>query len=198
MEENIFAAYSDESGCFNKRYQAIGVVSGNKNILSALSSKLRDVLIVKKVKEVKFSKIKTNRRMIEAAQAFIEECIKFAKQNNIRIDVLVWDMQDYRHSVQRRDNVANLEFMYYKVLRHISEKWRQIDWEFYPDEKSEINWQIIINFLNITKMPRLRPNILTLFEQERYQINFAKVMQIQSHRAGNSNSRSICRNGLFR
>ncbi len=177
-----FAVYSDESGCFTERYQAIGIVSGQKIVLSQLSSKLMKILIDKNITELKFSNVRTHSPKIKAAKEFIKLGIEFAGLKKIRVDVLVYDTQDSRHSVRGRDDVANLERMYYKVLRHISERWGQIDWEFYPDEQSAINWQEITTFLNRTKMPRHKPNILSLFEQEKLKINFKKVEQLKSHK----------------
>jgi len=181
MDNKIFTAYSDESGCFDKRYQAIGVVSGEKIILSELRSELKDILSDKKGKEVKFAKVKTHRPMIDAAHKFIEEAVEFAKQRKIRIDVLVWDTHDSRHDTMRRDDVKNLKLMYYKVLRHIFEKWRQINWEVYPDEGSKFNWQEIINYLHKTQTPRRKPNLLTLFDLQSYAFNPKKIKQIKSH-----------------
>lgn len=178
----VFAVYSDESGCFTGRYQAIGIVSGQKIVLSQLSSKLMNILIDKNITELKFSDVRTHSPKIEAAKEFIKLGIEFARLKKIRIDVLVYDTQDARHTVRGRDDVANLERMYYKMLRHICEQCNQTDWEFYPDEQSAINWQEIINYLNRTKMPRHKPNILSLFEQEKLKINFKKVEQLASHK----------------
>ena len=69
---SAYAVYSDESGCFNEQYQAIGTVSGEKNRLSKLQTTLRNVLDDKGVTEVKFNEVGTYRPKIEAAQAFIE------------------------------------------------------------------------------------------------------------------------------
>ena len=179
---SAYAVYSDESGCFNEQYQAIGTVSGEKNRLSKLQTTLRNVLDDKGVTEVKFNEVGTHRPKIEAAQAFIEYGVDFAKREMIRIDVLVWDTRNSRHSVQKRDNIANLERMYYKVLRHISEQWNQRNWEFYPDEQSSFNWEEIISYLDKTQLPRRRPNILTLLEEERCYINFTTLKQMESHK----------------
>jgi hypothetical protein len=176
----IFSVYSDESGCFSERYQAIALVSGERNILPQLSDILHDIVIKAKITELKFSELRTHYPKLRAAYQFIERGVEFARQNKIRVDILLWDIQDKRHSIQRRDNIANLELMYYKVLRHISERWHQINWELYPDENSQINWDGIISYLNETKMPRIESGILSLFKQERYNINFVKVLPSDS------------------
>lgn len=181
MGTDMFATYSDESGCFHRRYQSIGAVSGKTDDLAELRSELKEILSSKNVKEVKFSKVKTHSLKIKAAQLFVEKGIKFAGQNKVRIDVLVWDIEDSRHSVRRRDNVANLERLYYKIFRHIFERWAQIDWEIYPDQGSAIDWKKIKGYLDSTKTPRKKPNIIALFEQERKEFSPKKIEPLKSH-----------------
>jgi hypothetical protein len=178
---STFLAYSDESGIFDKRYQAIGVVSGERGDLLALQSELKQFLKDKGVKEIKWEEVRTHRPKIEVANLFIQKAVEFAVKGLIRIDVLLWDMYDERHSIPGRDNQANLERMYYKVLRHISERWEEIHWELYPDENSAINWLEIQSYLNQTKFPRHNlPGLIALFQQEQYKINFLKIEQLNS------------------
>lgn len=176
-----FSAYSDESGCFSEHYQSVGVISGEKGHLSRLRNDLGDVIQEKEINEVKFSEVRTHRPKLEAAQLFIEKGIDFAKQRHIRIDVLLWDTHDRRHSIPGRDDVANLERMYYKVLRHISEQWNHHYWELYPDEGSEVNWHEIKSYLRKTRIPRYKPHFLCLFDEEAYTINFYDIEPKRSH-----------------
>ncbi len=176
---NIFTAYSDES--FHKQYHAIGIVSGKKNILSALREKLQNILDDKNIREVKFSEIRTHPPKVEAAKEFIDLGIGFGKKNIIRIDVLIWDLKDSRHLIPDRDDPANWGYMYYKLLRCISEQWNQRNWEFYPDEQSEIEWYKIANYINRTRIPRRKPHFLTLFDQDIHRINFIRLKQLKSH-----------------
>lgn len=181
MGTEMFAVYSDESGCFHKRYQAIGAVSGKTNDLAGLRHELKGILSTNSIKEIKFSEVTTHSPKVKAAQLFIKKGIDHAKLNKIRIDVLIWDTRDSRHSLPKRDNVANLERLYYKIFRHIFERWMQIEWEIYPDEQSAIDWNGITEYLNATKTPRRKPNILTLFEQERKEFNPRKIEPLESH-----------------
>jgi len=177
-----FSAYSDESGCFSKRFQAIGVISGEESHLVRLRDELESVIKDRNIREVKFSELRTHRPKLEAAQSFIEKGVDFAKQRRVRIDVLVWDTYDSRHAIPGRDDLANLERMYYKILRHISEKWHQHNWELYPDDGSEVNWYEIKSYLSKTRIPRRRkPYLLLLFDEEDYAINFHKIVPKRSH-----------------
>lgn len=177
-----FSAYSDESGCFSERYQAIGIISGDKGHLFELRDELGRIIQKKEVNEAKFSEVRTHRPKLEVAQAFIKRGIDFARQKKLRIDVLLWNTHDRRHSIPGRDDMANFERMYYKVLRHISEQWHQNNWELYPDDGSKINWSEIKSYLSSTRIPRQKsPNLLTLIKEEVYNIIFHKIEPKKSH-----------------
>jgi hypothetical protein len=162
-----FAAYSDESGTFHRRYQAIGVVSGPLAILLKLSQLLKDILDNHGISEVKFTEIGTHGPKVVAAREFIRCVLKgYASRGTLRIDVLLWDTHDSRCAVRSRDDVANLERMYHKVLTHAGRQWNQIEWNLHPDINSQIDWNKIAGFLSKTRLYRAKPNLLTLFEDE--------------------------------
>lgn len=171
----IYSAFSDESGCFSKRYQSIGVVSGKNEHLASLREELARCLGGHKTKEVHFEEVRSHKPKVSAANDYVDTSVKYIAQGKVKIDVLCWDTQDSRHGVLRRDNVANLERMYFKILRNISEKWRQDKWHFYPDKGSKLNWAEITSFLNKTRLNR-KPQFLTLFHQEVNRIKFLEVI----------------------
>jgi hypothetical protein len=180
---NPYSAFSDESGIFDKRYQSIGVVSGNPKTLKKLDRDLWEILEEKNIKEVKFSAVRTHSPKIESANLFIEKSIEYIiKNKDMRIDILTWDTQDSRHNIPRRDDHKNLERMYFHLLRHISEKTAVLSWKFYPDKNSAVNWDEITSYLKETKVPRKKPNIIKLFEEERLRINFKEVKECESKR----------------
>lgn len=170
----ILVAFSDESGCFNNRFQSIGIVSGQSDHLSSLRDELRSILARLKVKEVHFEKVRSHTPMLSAACYYVDISIKYVVQGMVSIDVLCWDTQDSRHDIRRRDDVANLERMYFKILRNVAEKWRQDKWYFFPDKGSKLNWAEITSYLNNTRLNR-KPILITLFDQNRTRIKFLKV-----------------------
>lgn len=183
MKSETFAAYSDESGIFNHRYQAIAVVSGRGMILTPLSAKLQSILSKNEINEVKFALIRTHRPIIEAARQFVQCVVKeFASRLMIRVDILVWDTQDSRHAIQGRNNIANLERMYYKVLTHAARQWNQAEWNFYPDKNSQIHWNEIADFLNRTRLAQHEANSLSLFANEQLDqsLEFGNVEPLDS------------------
>jgi hypothetical protein len=115
---NTFSIYSDETGLFDKRFQAIGLVSGPTVHLLELRDKLRLILNENCITEIKFVEVRTHHPKLLAAQGFIERSVtEYANRQKCRIDVLVWDTQDLRRAIRGRDDVANLGIMSPTSLR---------------------------------------------------------------------------------
>lgn len=171
------AVYSDESGSQQHRFNSICAVSGNYADLQEISSKLREILSCNGLRELKFENVGKDEKYTKCCSHFMEVAIDKITQGKIRIDVIIWDNQDSRHSVPGRDDAANLERMYYHLLRCVVENWKKFQWEFYPDENSKLNYSEIISFLNQTRYytNSSKPRILQMFEIEKIKFNFTKV-----------------------
>lgn len=175
-------AYSDESGFPAKRYHVLAVVSGSHSVLSSLRDQLRQVLDLNQISELKWEGVRTHRPKVEAARRFLQYAIQYASRREIRIDTLLWDTRDSRHAIPGRDDVANLQRMYYKVLVHAARQWHQSNWAFFPDEQSVINWREIQEYLNKTRLDRPTPGLIALFriEDERRFFQFKQVVPQRS------------------
>lgn len=183
MSSRIYEVYSDESGFPAQRFQAIGVVSGPSEHLASLRRELASVLKDKGISEVKFEEVRGYRPKVEAAFCFCDLAIGFSAERKIRIDVLIWDLQDSRHAVIGRDDIANLHRMYYKVLTNLGRRWHINEWKLIPDENSAINWREIQDFLNMTRLNRPRPELLRLFDSsEEYKFFKFSVAPQCSHK----------------
>ncbi len=165
---NIYSIYSDESGIFDKRFQAIALVSGLNVILLQLRNKLQDILNENGIDEIKFAEVRTHQPKLLTAHAFIKCVVReYASQKKCRIDVLIWDTQDMRHAIKGRDDVTNLGIMYYRLLTHAARRWKQAEWHLYPDVNPEINWDEIANFLNKTPLSPSTTHLLPLLNLEK-------------------------------
>ena len=180
----VFSAYSDESGTFDHRYQSIAVVSGLEKVLQQLRSILTDILSAEKVCELKFSEIQGyHSYQAKAARRFIKNTIKhYIRSYRIRIDVLTWDIFDSRHNITNRDDIANLKYMYYKVLIHIARQWNQVHWNLYPDNNSKIDWCTIKERLDVSSLnpPRQQQRALIDLSQDDKLCQFKKIQQLDS------------------
>jgi hypothetical protein len=174
-----FAAYTDESGCFNRNHQSIGVVSGRAANVKRLREDLVGVLAKAKIKEIKFELVRTHSPILQAAHGFIDKALEYVSDNIINIDVLCWWTKDTRHDIHGRDDFGNLARMYYKILRNVSEKWHVHNWAIFPDKGSKLNWGEVVGYLNKTRLVR-KPYIMTLFLQDNFTLNFRGVISQDS------------------
>jgi hypothetical protein len=184
MSNEVFLAYSDESGIFEQRYQAIGIVSGPDDELAQLRTALKNILDKENVSELKFVNIRRSKgKTMKAAQRFLTCAIReFAIQTRLRIDVITWGDENSLEVIQSNNRIAKLEDMYHRVLTHIGRQWRQINWNFYPDVNSQIHWNQIISFLNRTSLVRFKPRLLQLFENNdpNQSFKFSNVKELSS------------------
>lgn len=177
--EQDFHIYSDDSGSCDKRYQCLGVISLSEQSARKLNNELVSILNENQLEELKFEELRGHSPKMKAASCFLNTAINYC--GSIRIDILLWDHQDERHSVHGRDDSKNLQLMYYKLLVHAARRWSIVNWHFYPDEQSGINWNEVREYLNNTLTKKVEPEIISLFKTERYVFNFDSVNPQHSH-----------------
>ena len=176
LRENNYLIFSDESGTVgNERYHAIGTVSGSLQDMRTLHKQIGDTLGKYKKSDVKFKKVNGDSTYTKISKEFISLGLKKCHEGIIRINVMVWDTQDSRHSIQGRDDVENFKRMYYHALKVTMKQWNnQLKWEFYPDEQTAINWQEIADYLSRTNLSRDNKVEQTLFG-DLINLDFAKI-----------------------
>jgi hypothetical protein len=118
--------------------------------------------------EFKWSKLRQARERFCAIK-LCSFTVDHACRGRLRADVLVWDIRDSRHDVARRDDVANLERMYYHVFENVLRTRWPADsvWLLCPDQNTAVDWATIEHFLQRASTTlEMRPKSLTL-EQPR-------------------------------
>jgi hypothetical protein len=178
-----YLAYGDESGTFSRRYQAVALVTGAERKLSELSALLHDILGKTGLQEIKFSSINAHSYRIRAVNEFFRTCIASVLKKHIRIDVLTWDIQDSRHAIMGRDNVQNLERMYYKVLTYVAGSWQQQHWKFYPDQNTALDWPTLREVLNNSRLfpSGISQPTLVEIDAENPFLHFETIVPKESH-----------------
>lgn len=143
-------AYSDESYITDSRYRSIAVVSLACEQEEELNEKIASINRESGIKEFKWNKLRQARDRF-AAIKLLDLSIEYACDGKLRIDVLVWDTQDSRHSVYGRDDIQNLQRMYYHVYKNILQRrWsRNGRWRLFPDENSTLDWHSMQVFLSM-------------------------------------------------
>lgn len=142
-------AFGDESHWGHGRYRAIGLVSLSLDNYDSLGEELKKILKESGVKEFKWKNLRSARERF-AAIKLLNFSVKSALQGLIRFDVLIWDIEDSRHNIKGRDDLANLQRMYYKLFYNVMKR-RWPDgcvWRLHPDEHSAIGWEHIKIFLS--------------------------------------------------
>ncbi|HUV15256.1 MAG TPA: DUF3800 domain-containing protein [Pelolinea sp.] len=145
---NTFIAFTDES-CHNiGRYRGVGMVSLHFSNYHFIKIELKKILQESRVREFKFEKLR-NAKYRFAAEKIIDFIFNCLLSNILRVDVLIWDTHDSRHSILGRDDINNLQRMYFHLFKNVlSKRWPSgSDWFIFPDENSAINWVDINAFL---------------------------------------------------
>jgi hypothetical protein len=158
--------YSDESGSGEDRFEAIGTLSGFGESLEKLKVELSSILSSYNLSHCEYKEVRGGLKLRVAIE-FIKAIHKYVLASQVKIMVLVWDKHDSRHTVAKRDNLANTSIMYYRALKCTKRQWRDstIDSEFYPDELTKLDFVQIIKFLERTKI-RDQAMFNTLFGRE--------------------------------
>jgi uncharacterized protein DUF3800 len=178
--DSKFYIFSDESGQDgSNRYGSLATVSGSSVNTEALNKELNKILSSYNKKEIKFKKVK-NQNSKSIASQFIDKSFEYIKRGKIKVHVLVWDKQDSRHSIQDRCDIENLKRMYYKILKNVKTDWNtEVDWRFYPDEFTAIEWrEDIVKYLENTPLNKVMAEHPTLFKTF-YIPHFAKYTVVK-------------------
>lgn len=149
VDRPIHIAYSDESYSTASRYRSIAVVTMEVRRGETVSQSIRELLEESGIKEFKWEKLHQARERFAALQ-MIDKTVELSAQNWLRGDVLIWDTYDSRHCIQRRDDIANLQRMYYHLFKNVLQRrWPAgSTWQLYPDENSALNWMNVRDCLD--------------------------------------------------
>jgi hypothetical protein len=179
-----YIAYSDESRYNLGRFRGIGMISLPSEHLAVITEQLKVALEESNVKEFKWSKLRTAKYRF-AAQKIIEICLNSALRGILRTDVLIWDIRDSRHDIIGRDDLANLQRMYYHLLKNVLKlRWPSgSSWFLFPDEQSAIKWGELGSHLSSSGFSVEAPNLFEPGElafRLRTEFNIQVINPIQS------------------
>lgn len=181
LRSGTHCGFCDESGYNVGRYRAVSMVSMRASFFPEFNDSLQRILDDSDVTELKWYEL-TSAKMRFAAIKALDYTLDNAEAVKIRVDTLIWDIQDTRHTVLRRDDLQNLQRMYYHLLNNVViKKWGELGyWIVFPDEHPATNWEELETVLQnqIKKMEDQKR------EDDPYGIlgmGFLKISQIESH-----------------
>lgn len=142
MNNCTHVGFSDESHHNFGRYRGIGLVSLSAENREDFETEIGRSLQESGLREFKWSDLSSAQHRF-AALKIVNWVFDKMEAQGIRIDVLTWDTQDSRHTIQGRDDAADLARMYYHLFKNVlCERWPDGSrWTLFPDEQSAIDWQ---------------------------------------------------------
>ena len=155
--------FSDESNWNTGRFRSLGLVTAPLEYLDGLARELRHLLEESDMAEFKWKKLDGAKERF-TAQKMCKCTVDKACAMQLRVDVLVWDIQDSRHSVHGRDDIANLQRMYYHLFRNVLRaRWpNDAVWRLYPDEHTAMDWETVKDCLDaVSTRIELERSLLT-------------------------------------
>lgn len=154
-----YIVFSDESYITAERFRSIAGFSFPFASCAAIRENLADILRSSDVSEFKWQKLKSAKNRF-CAQHLLDYVLENIKNLKIRVDVIIWDTQDERHRISKRDDNANFARMFFHLMKSLMTK-RELNskWHIFPDEKSEIDWRNIQDCLtNVGKWKKYFEN----------------------------------------
>ncbi len=141
--------FADESHWNIGRFRSLGLVTISVDSLKSINDRLWSLLNESGISEFKWKKLNGAKERF-AAQKLCKFAVEACCGRELRVDVLVWDIQDHRHRIAKRDDIANLERMYYHLFRNVLRaRWPDSAfWKLYPDEHTALNWATVQDCLD--------------------------------------------------
>jgi hypothetical protein len=177
-------AVADESYTTASRFRSVAMVTFEDRNRIRINQRFGQLIKDSNLKEFKWKKLKQAREKF-AAEKIIALTLELALEGKLRVDTLIWDTQDERHEVQGRDDIANLQIMYFQLFRNVMRyRWpADSTWHLYPDENSALDWKEVKSFLDKTGFSVAEPSLVTENFQTRLQRDFkvSRIHQVKSH-----------------
>ncbi len=134
----MHVAFSDESNWNRGRYRSIAIVTADVNVARSLHKELSLAFD----RSFSFKKCDSS-RFFDNALKILDILFKYL--GNLRIDVLVWDACDSRHSFQGHDVIENMHYMTRQLYKNTLSRWsHETEWFLYPDQTTFMNWDKIV------------------------------------------------------
>ena len=142
-------AFADESSYNIHRYRSLGLVSVTQEKYGDCSCDIQAIATASGVRELKWKNL-DSAQMRFAVEKVVNYIVDKAVRSILRVDVLIWDIEDTRHKIDGRDDTANLHRMYYHLFENVlRRRWpAEALWQLHPDENSGLNWQEISSYID--------------------------------------------------
>ncbi|MBP7846081.1 MAG: DUF3800 domain-containing protein [Candidatus Pacebacteria bacterium] len=175
-------AFSDDSGHEDGRFNSLCLITLKSHNLNELREKLMAILGKSGIEsEFKWSKLRSKSAKYKFCAERFENFI-FENIDKLRIDTLIWDMEDSRHKNLGRDDDENLARMYYHLIQNtLSKRWDNgSTWLLVPDHQSSISWRTLGEYL-ISKKHKKMADIFGMDEGGFINLGLKVIKPTHSH-----------------
>lgn len=174
-------AFSDDSGHEDGRYNSLGLVTFPFEHEKSLRDELKTIFSKSGISgEFKWQDVRSAKYKFAADKlhAFI-----FKHLDKLRIDVLIWDAEDSRHTVPGRDDNANIGRMYYHLVQNVlSKRWgNNSTWFWRPDKQSAMDWQTLGDCL-VSKKHKVGADLFGTNEIDFIKPKLKLIEVVESHK----------------
>jgi len=155
--------FADESHWNTGRFRSLGLATLPVDCLKILDGEVHRLLDESNVREFKWKRLAGARERF-AAGKLCKYAVEKSCAGQLRVDVLVWDTEDSRHNVFKRDDVANLERMYYHLFRNVLRaRWpNDAVWRLHPDHRTAMHWDTVKDCLeNVSATVEVNRSLFT-------------------------------------
>ena len=175
-----YVSFADESS--SNGFQSIAAFSLKSDNLLQISSDLKKLLHDSNVREFKWQKLKDAKYKF-CAQKLIDNVWKLIQTDDARVDVVIWDMNDSRHSIKNRDDKANYGRMFFHLHSNaLKRRPKSLTWELFPDEGVGVDWNTVSQCIDARGKRRELvdlPLFGKFFDDPHY--NITKLKEVKSH-----------------
>jgi len=182
--------FSDESNWNIGRFRSLGLVTCSVSRTNQFETHLRKVLDGLGITEFKWTNLRGSKER-SAALRMCDFAVSAACRGELRIDVLIWDIMDNRHAIRGRDNIANLQRMYYHLFRNVLRaRWPDhAIWRLYPDEHTAMDWGTIEDCLgNVAERPE---EGTSLFTPGGFRLRLHRVFSVEAIQSATSSDKPL-------
>ena len=140
---NRYIAFADESNHNKGRYRSISLVVLHETEFDLINNKLEYILdkYDLRIKSFKWEKLKSKKKVL-ALKELLDYLFGLMLDGSLKIHVLIWDIEDSRHSIVGRDDIKNLSIMYYKLIKNFVQDnlYDKETLTIYPDRNNALDW----------------------------------------------------------
>lgn len=166
--------YSDESNWNKGQFRSVCIISLPIDKAAKFESEIVKQLADSDVAEFKWKYLESAKYRF-AAEKILRIVFDYVCHGVLRVDTIVWDVCDSRHTIRHRDDVANLGRMYFHILNNVlKERWpHSAVWHLCPDEHNELDWGTLHEILDYKSVISREHD---LFDLDKKCVSFTQIL----------------------